>query len=259
MSKLHTLGEQLQQFQRSVLNGESPHLLLRKLKSGHDARWDIYRNAYRLRLTEALQDNYPVLQRLLGDDAFQSLAFSYIEQHPSRHPSIRWFGDQLAGFLMRNPELMPHPVLQDLVQMEWALRSAFDAADSRPLTIDIMAALNQADWPEMRFTLHPSACLLNLEWEVEALWRALSQDENADTVAPPQRPHSLLVWRNVLETHWRSLDSHEASLLDAVANGHTFGECCLLAASLVGEEQAAALAAGFLRRWIEDGLLLWVE
>jgi hypothetical protein len=34
----------------------------------------VYLKAYRARLTAALRDNFPVLQRALGDDAFDVLA-----------------------------------------------------------------------------------------------------------------------------------------------------------------------------------------
>ena len=37
------------------------------------ARLGIYRNAYRVRLTEALDDTYPVLHALLGDEVFVAL------------------------------------------------------------------------------------------------------------------------------------------------------------------------------------------
>ena len=52
-------------------------------------RFDIYVNAYRTRLIDALRANYPVLHRALGDDAFESLAQAYIAAHPSSCTNIR--------------------------------------------------------------------------------------------------------------------------------------------------------------------------
>src|SRR5690242_17143101 len=62
-------------------------------------RLAIYADAYRLRLIEALESNYPVLAQLLGTDQFATIARYYIEAHPSQHYSIRWFGHRLAEFL----------------------------------------------------------------------------------------------------------------------------------------------------------------
>ncbi|WP_163367521.1 HvfC/BufC N-terminal domain-containing protein, partial [Klebsiella aerogenes] len=79
----------------------------------------VYRHAYRARLAEALADNYTVLARALGDEAFDALAQAYLAAHPSRHPSIRWFGAALADFMaVAGDELVPHPGLVDLARMD---------------------------------------------------------------------------------------------------------------------------------------------
>ena len=58
-----------QAFERDILGSE-------KVSSG--LRMEIYRNAYRLRLLEALTDSYPALHTLLGDDRFEALGLAYI-------------------------------------------------------------------------------------------------------------------------------------------------------------------------------------
>ena len=63
-----------------------------------DARLGIYRDAYRVRLIEALDDIYSVLHKLLGDETFVSLAEMFIAANPSVHRSIRWYGRELADF-----------------------------------------------------------------------------------------------------------------------------------------------------------------
>ena len=60
---------------------------------------DIYRNAYRVRLIEALNETYPVLHAVLGDDDFATLGEEFVAAHPSVHRSIRWYGSELSDFL----------------------------------------------------------------------------------------------------------------------------------------------------------------
>ena len=48
-------------------------------------RLGIYRNAYRVRLIEALDDTYPVLHALLGDEVFVALGEEFVSAHPSVH------------------------------------------------------------------------------------------------------------------------------------------------------------------------------
>lgn len=227
---------------------------------------NVYRHAYRARLKAALRENHERLPRVMGDAAFDALAEAYVAAQPSRHPSIRWFGGQLAGFMDARPDLAPHPSLSDLARMEWALRTAFDAADARPLRAEALQRLAAPAWPGLRFTPLPSAQLVSLHWAVEPLWRALKTTEPDGTdepALPEPEPHEhlLLVWRPELETRWRSLDELEAALLRSVFAFEPFAALCETAAARVGEAEAAAAAAviGALQGWLAEGLLAAVQ
>ena len=217
----------------------------------------IYQHAYAARLVAALRDNFGVLPQVLGDDAFDLLARAYIAAHPSRRPSIRWFGDALPAFMAARDDLVSHAAITDLARMEWTLRSAFDAADAPVLATTALADVPAAAWPWLVFEPLPSVQLLALGWAVEPVWRALQNIDPADTPELPEPQaldHTLLVWRHGLETRWRSLDALPARLLQAAMRGETFGALCVLAADAVGEAQAASQVAGALRGWLDDGL-----
>ncbi len=217
----------------------------------------IYQQAYPARLIAALRDNFGVLPQVLGDAAFDALALAYIESHPSRHPSIRWFGDRLPEFMVAHDDLVPHPAIVDLARMEWALRAAFDAADDEVLDVATLAALPAEAWPALVFVPLPSVQLLALAWNVEPVWRALQKTDPGDTPELPEprtHAHHLLVWRQGLETRWRSLEAAPARLLHGALQGETFGALCAMAADEVGDAQAALHAASALRGWLEDGL-----
>ena len=242
---MNAIPELQHQFQDAVLAGK----LMPDLASGH---FEIYVNAYRGRLAEALRDNYPVLYRAMGDHAFSQLAGHYVAAHPSRFRSIRWFGDDLTAFAEAHPELLPHPALADLARMDWALRGAFDAADSATLLLADVATIAAENWPGQCFVLQAAVRLITLQWNVEPIWQALNQDENAATDAPQPLQQSLLVWRREFECHWRSLDAPEATALGVIAKGGTFAEVCQ---SLADDANPAQTAAMYLRQWIEHGLL----
>jgi len=74
-----------------------------------DARLGIYRHGYRARLAEALDDIYPILHRILGDETFASAVELFIETHPSIHRSIRWYGRELADFLANSRRSPSNP------------------------------------------------------------------------------------------------------------------------------------------------------
>lgn len=221
----------------------------------------IYRHAYRARLLGALADNYPVLQRVMGDEAFAALAQVYLATHPSREPSIRWFGDKLSDFMAHAADLVPHPALIDLARMEWALRGAFDAADASTVGVGELAALPPEHWPALRWQPHPSVQLLHLQWAVEGSYRALSTheahsgDPEPEVPAPAPHPHTLLVWRRQFDTQWRSLGDDEASWLQAAMKGAPFATWCEHAAEGRDAQQAATAVALALQQWLHDGLI----
>jgi hypothetical protein len=253
MSVTSSLREQQQRCQQAILDG-APLPGLFANEGCSNGGFGIYLQAYRARLSAALRDNYPVLLRALGDDAFAALASAYIANRPSRFRSIRWFGDALSDFLASSAEHPVHPSLVDLARMDWAMRAAFDAADVEPLTVGDLAELGAADWPQHRFSLLPSLQMLRLDWQVEPIWKALDADPLGSCNEPPYGPHLLLVWRPQLDCHWRSAAGLEAHVLEALATGATFATCCELIAES-GDAEPAPTAVGFLQRWIADGLL----
>lgn len=111
----------------------------------------------------------------------------------------------------------------------------------------------------MRFTLHPSVNLLELNWRIGPIWHALNQDADAVTEQPDALDHTLLVWRQELECKWRSLEIAEALALRAVVRGESFAEICEVLAALdsdLTESDPSMLAASLLSQWLSDGLLV---
>jgi len=228
----------------------------------------VYQEAYAARLLSALRDNYAVLHRALGDDAFQALGLAFLHAHPPRHPSLRWWGDALPEFmagLQQGPQgqALPHAAMVDLARMDWALRMAFDAADSSALQAEALQALPPQAWPGLRLRLRPSVQLLNLDWAVAPAWRRLRAEQPTGEpvlAAPEPLAHVCLIWRPALETRWRSLPPLEGRLLQALAAGRVFSDLCEQAALELADEAAAAPAVvGLLQAWLADQLLLPLE
>jgi hypothetical protein len=253
-----TLAEQQRRFADAIrLRADPAGVLATPLEPG----LTVYRHAYRARLVEALTDNYTVLARAFGDEAFEQLGHAYIDAHPSREASIRWFGHLLADFMAAADEgLVPHNSLIDFARMDWALRDAFDAADASLLEAAALARLGPDDWAALLLHLHPSVRRVALEWAIEPAWRVLREwqpgEDQPELPEPVRHAHTLLVWREGLETRWRSLEPLEAALLQAVAEGAPFALLCERAAAWLADPEAAAPAViGALRQWLAEGLL----
>jgi hypothetical protein len=225
--------------------------ILEDLRPG--ARFDIYREAYRARLADALADTYGHTARYLGEDGFRELALQYIEMHVPSASSIRWYGDTFTDWLRGAHPLDPD--VAELAALDWALRAAFDSADAEPLEAGALARLRPEDWEHVGFRLHPSFRMLEMGLNTVAVWQALDAGQVPPASAALGAGTVLAVWRKDLQPHFRTLDEGEDLALRSLQEGGTFaGVCARLAAGREAQE-AAALAARWLRRWVDDVLL----
>ncbi len=248
-------------FQAYVLAGDGG--IIGDIAGANDAfrraRLDIYYDAYRLRLAEALATDYEILKAYIGDEIFESVVSDYIEAHPSVFRNVRWFGGHLADFLRDQPRYAEQPILADLARFEWTLGLAFDAADAAALRFEDVAAVPPEAWAGLRLTPHPALHVVDLRTNAVAVWNEL---KNADHgIAPENLPEPLrcAIWRRQLSPYFRSLGADEAWALDAMRNHLSFGEICAGLCQWLPEEQAAPRAAALLRGWVDEGWIVSLE
>ena len=218
-----------------------------------EVRLAIYTEGYRLRLVDALEDMYPALHTLVGDDAWDALTNQYISITPSHHFSIRYYGGSLAKFLRDTTPYSEQPCIHEMAQFEWMLRDVFDARDADSVTLASVAEAGIVEWGDVKFTLHPTVRFLELSWNVPGLWKAIEQQ--GDPIAPVESDHVItwMLWRSDLTTYFRALDPIETRFYTGL-DKQTFGELCEDLAQRTGE-QSATLAAGLLRKAFDDGLI----
>ncbi|MBY0317250.1 MAG: DNA-binding domain-containing protein [Reyranella sp.] len=217
---------------------------------------DVYRDGYALRLIEALTTDYPGVMAMAGPADFDHMARAYIASHPSRHPSVRWYGRDLADFLGSTEPYSRTPAAAEMARFEWALGEAFDSPDATPITADALMALPQEAWETLAFTTLPSLRRLVLAFEAPQAWQRREEVEPGDLlVERAPGPLTWAIWRPDLVSNFRSLDADETAMLDALVGGRSFPDLCEVVAPFIGEEQAPARAAGLLRAMVEGGMI----
>jgi hypothetical protein len=221
-----------------------------------ETRLGIYGDGYRSRLIEVLESSYPVLANLLGEADFQTLGTKYVASHESTFFSIRYYGHELADFLSADAEYSKAPLLAELARWEWAMAAAFDAADAAPIDSTAFAQVPPEDWAEMRFEWSPSVQVLALEWNVPELWKAVTEDTARPEPSLNLQPSSWLIWRRELQIYFRPVAAEEAAVIAASRAGQSFGELCVLLCEHLDESEASLHAAGFLRGWVQSGLIV---
>lgn len=219
-------------------------------------RLGIYRHAYRARLIAALDDTYPILHAVLGDEVFAALGEEFIHAHPSVHRSIRWYGRELTEFLGRAAPYGEQRILAEIALLEWTLAEVFDAADARPVTRAVFSDIEPAAWSELRFEFHPSVRRLHLQWNTTQVWQAMTHDQPAPRPQCAEHPVPWLLWRQNLQNYFRSMTANEAGALDSALRGGNFGEICAALAEWLPDDEIPLRAAGLLGVWADSGIIV---
>jgi hypothetical protein len=94
-----------------------------------EARFDLYRRGYRLRLLECLRAMHPALRHALGDDLFDGFALDYLAVHPSTSYTLARLDEGFAAHLEAtrpaSGESWPD-FLVDVVRFERAFLEVYD-------------------------------------------------------------------------------------------------------------------------------------
>jgi len=256
-----TLTKLQRRFQQHLLQPDVDSLadvIAETPKVPRATRLHIYTNAYRERMVEAMDADFHQLHVLLGDEAFSRVIQAYLAAHPSRHPSLRWFGAQLADFLRRTEPYAHHPELAELAEFEWALCHAFDAAGPTPLGLAQLAAISPAEFAGLRLEFHPTLQTLSLHSAAPVVWQTLN--ENPESTPPPfdwkVNPSAWLVWRQQLRLMFRPAAADEIWDLGAFRSGQNFGDICDGLCRWHPEERVPERSVTFLQQWLREELIV---
>jgi len=246
-----------QGFQAYVLKrGEFAQAIVSDERATAEQRLQVYYDAYRLRLAGVLREDFAGLASLVSDTDWSNLALGYLARHPSKNPSVRWLGRHLASYLARTEPWSARPELAEMAAFEWAWGRCFDAPDRAALNAAELQAVAAADWPRLRFEMHPAMRLLELHSNVPALYRSVAAEESMPSLCIRSVPACWILWRHELRVHWRSAPADEAAALAAVCAGQAFDGMCTAMAEQLADEQVPARAVQIIQQWLVDGLLV---
>ncbi len=222
-------------------------------------RLGAYYNAYRIRLIDILALDYSAIEKHLGREAFENMALDYLARFPSTQPSVRWFGQHLPQYLEQHFDHDDHEFLAELAHFEWTQGLIFDADNGSELFgLEDMALVPAETWATLTIQFKPAMKWLDLYWNVCPYSVAIDNDETPPEAHRDEIPLRWLLWRKNRNPNWRSLDVHEAWAIEMACRGANFAALCEGLCEWVSEDQVAITAAGFLKQWISDELVVGV-
>ena len=104
------------EFAAGLLDPQHPVPLL--VKGQIARRYAVYRNNVTVGLIRALEANFPVVRRLLGEEYFAGFARDFAQGHPPQSPLMFQYGADFPAVLERAEDLASYPYLADVARLE---------------------------------------------------------------------------------------------------------------------------------------------
>jgi hypothetical protein len=179
----------------------------------------VYRNNVAASLINTLRTRFPVIVRLIGEDAFAGLALRFIALDPPRSPVLMGYGDGFPDFLRCLTETSMAAYLSDIARLEVARGHAYHAADAEPVGPERFAELTSEQLPALQVLLHPSLTLLRSRFPVVSAWEV--NQPGADQAIRCWRGEDAAVLRPRYEVQVVRLGEGGFAFLSALENGAT--------------------------------------
>jgi len=222
-----SLRELQERFYDAVLLDDATALdgLVRANELEPERRVDVYRNNAREGFRKALAADYPVIERLVGEQCMRGLARIYMREHPSRSGDLHGFGHEFAAFLAMRYGGTEYAYLADVARLEWACQEVTIAPDAESIGVDALTGFAADQLEHLQLRLHPAIRLVRSRYPVLRIWqlnqRGADTDESVDLASGGD---TLLVRRLESHVELRPLAASDWTLLTGLHAGVTLGE-----------------------------------
>jgi len=191
-------------------------------------RIGIYHGMYLLRMSEALESDYPGLAHFLGPERWSRLVRDYVQTHPSRSYTLNVLGKDLPGFV-RTARGVPRPAFcRDLARLEWAVTEVFDAPETPSLDEADFAALSPEKWATAALVPVEALRLVAVDHNVGEYLDSVKAEGRGDPPdrhpGPRRRRARIVVYRQSHAVFRREIPAPAFALLSDLAEGRTLGK-----------------------------------
>ena len=183
-------------------------------------RFAIYRNNVRAMRVRALENAFPIVRQITGDEFFEGLAREYARRFDAQDGDLNLYGDRFAGFVAGFKHAQALPYLPEVARMEWLLHRAYFARDCAAFDLVQLAEVPAEHHGELRFTLNPAAAMLASDYPLARIWEVHQKNfSDTQTVDFTAGPHFALVYRDGFDGAVAALDAGEYAFLQALFAG----------------------------------------
>jgi Putative DNA-binding domain len=217
------------EFSAGLLNPEHPVPLM--VKGQIERRYAVYRNNVTAGLVRALEENFPVVRKLLGEEYFAGFVRDFAQSHPPQSPLMFQYGSNFPQALECSEDLSGYPYLADVAQLEILWRESYYAADATSLTADALASVDPENLFDCRFKMHPAARLIRSPFAIHSIFAANKPGAEGHVLNPLQ-PQCILLTRPDYEVAIHATSHAQFEFFRALLNGECLGDALDIVATV---------------------------
>lgn len=187
-------------------------------------RFDIYGGSITEGFVKALRENYPVTEKLVGEEFFRLMSYNYIANNHSSSPNLGDYGVSFADFVENFSPAKCLPYLADICRLEWRWQKAYYGMDYLPLDVNQLSKLNCDSQSLLVFKRCANSSLLKSDYPLKKIWDFNQTDDNNTIIDLKEEQNLLLIWRPDMEVIIEELTEAQWSILKAFDEGLTLGQ-----------------------------------
>ena len=177
----------------------------------------IYQNNVFSHLMQALQNTYPLIEKLVGADFFRICAKEYIKQYPSRSGNLNEYGEYFSDFLIKYEAVKELVYLSEVANFEWTCHVLLTTAPANLLNINLLKNLTPDQYAQINFTLHPASKIIKFYYPILRIID-LCQNDIDGNIDLGENGVNLLIIRRDLDITLIQLPLSDFTLLSSLAD-----------------------------------------
>lgn len=242
-------------FQRQladVINGQANRFAANDLlgPASVEQLVQVYKNNYRVSLSEYLEAVFPAVSALVGEEFFALLAKTYIDNHPPAVPQLDGYGRSFAAHIRSMEQAESVPYLSDIAMLEWQLdrlgNQRYQQYSAFPF--QQLQALDPEEQGNIRFELSQNISWQAFEYPSLGIWQGV-QKGDFDGLDLDQPEAVLFHLQSDHSVEMGVISTDAITLLDCFREQKTIAE-------IMAQPNAANAIAQHLEAWIAQGILI---
>lgn len=209
----------------------------------------VYRNTVIKACVDALQANYPAVNRLVGDEWMRAAAAVYARKCPPSLPMLLEYGADFADFIDAFEPAAGLPYLAGVARLDRLWTEAHVSAAENALKLRDIAQFAEGNFFRMRLQPLASArwnwCATAPAYTIWSQNRACGQQSGECEIE--WRPEGALLTRPGDAVKWQALGNAGCAFLDTCAAGGTVADASMAALDADRETELPGLVATLLK------------